>query len=229
VPDSSTPAAERFSVKVDMHMHSMWSGDCTTTPDELAAAVAQSGVDVLCVTDHNTIVGAQRFAESGELGCRIIVGEELRTAAGEIIGLFLSDHLPFGLSPVEAVAGIRDQGGLVYIPHPFDPVRNCLNEDVLRGLAADGGIDAVEVFNAKTSLQSLNQKAADFAAEFRLLSGAGSDAHVPGALGSAYVEVPDFTDAASFREALRAAVVRGRYYDEPRPWRPRIVPSTRTS
>ena len=210
-------------------MHSMWSGDCTTTPDELAEAVRRSGIDVLCVTDHNTIVGALRFAETGELGCRIVVGEELRTGAGEIIGLFLSEHLPFGLSPVDAVTRIRDQGGIVYIPHPFDPVRNCLNEDVLRGLAGDGGIDAVEVFNAKTSLQSLNQKAADFAAEFGLLAGAGSDAHVPGALGAAYAEMPDFTDAASFRRALGAAVVHGYHYDEPRPWRPRIVPSTKTT
>src|SRR4051812_46338105 len=157
-----------------MHMHSMWSGDCTTTPDELAEALATSGVDVLCVTDHNTIAGAVRFAESGELGCRVIIGEELRTGSGEIIGLFLSDHLPFGLSAVDAVTRIRDQGGVVYLPHPFDPVRHCLNEDVLRGLAADGGIDAVEVFNAKTSLQSLNARANAFADEFALLKGAGS-------------------------------------------------------
>src|SRR5438552_4462651 len=96
-------------VRVDMHLHSMWSGDCTTTPEELAAAVAASGLDVLCVTDHNGMAGALRFAASGELGCRIVVGEELRTGAGEIIGLFLTEHLPFGLSPVEAVGRIRDQ------------------------------------------------------------------------------------------------------------------------
>jgi predicted metal-dependent phosphoesterase TrpH len=221
--------AAKFGVRVDMHMHSMWSGDCTTTPDELAEAVARSGIDVLCVTDHNTIAGAQRFAASGELGCRVIVGEELRTGSGEIIGLFLSEHLPFGLSPVDAVTRIREQGGLVYIPHPFDPVRNCLKEDVLRGLAADGGIDAVEVFNAKTSLQSLNKKADDFAMEFGLLRGGGSDAHVPGAIGSAFAEVHDFTDAATFRLALAQAVVQGRHYDEPRPWQARIVPSTKPS
>src|SRR3954453_16358098 len=210
-----------------MHMHSMWSGDATTTPDELAEAVAETGIDVLCLTDHNTVNGALELAESGVLGCRVVVGEELRTAAGEIIGLFLPERLPFGLSPADAVTRIRDQGGIVYIPHPFDPIRHCLNEDALRGLAADGGIDAVEVFNAKTSLQSLNQKADDFAAEFGLLRGGGSDAHVPGALGAAYAEVPDFTDAASFREALGAADVHGRHYDEPRPWRARIVPSTK--
>src|SRR4051812_48915012 len=97
-------------VRVDMHTHSMWSGDSTTTPDELAQAVADSGIDVLCLTDHNTIAGALRMAESGQLGCRVIVGEEVRTTAGEIIGLFLTDHLPFGLPPAEAVARIRDQG-----------------------------------------------------------------------------------------------------------------------
>src|SRR3954463_8926050 len=161
-----------------MQLHSMWSGDCTTPPEELAEAVAVSGIDVLCVTDHNTIAGAVRFADSGELGCRIVVGEERRTGAGDSIRLFATDHLRFGLSPVEAVTRIRDQGGIVYIPHPFDPVRNCLNEDVLRGVGVDGGIDPVEVFNAKTSLQSLNQKADDFATEFGLLRGAGSDAHV---------------------------------------------------
>ena len=213
-------------VRVDMHLHSMWSGDCTTTPDELAGAVAASGLDVICLTDHNGMTGALRFAESGELPCRVVVGEELRTGAGEIIGLFLTDHLPFGLSPVEAVTRIRDQGGLVYIPHPFDPVRNCLNEDVLLGLAADGGIDAVEVVNAKTSLQSLNRKAAEFAAEFGLPAGAGSDAHVPDALGAAFVEVADFGDAASFLAALGDAEVHGRHFDPPRPWRPRIVPAT---
>src|SRR3954462_309067 len=172
-----------------MHLHSMWSGDCTTTVDELAEAVAESGIDVLCLTDHNTVNGAVELAASGALGCRVVVGEELRTAAGEMIGLFLTERLPFGLSPVEAVPRIRDQGGLVYVPHPFDPMRNCLREDVLRGLAADGGLDAVEVFNAKTSLPSLNRKAAEFAAEHGLPGGAGSDGHVPSALGAAYVEM----------------------------------------
>src|SRR3954453_10178389 len=175
-----------------MHMHSMWSGDATTTPDELAEAVAETGIDVLCLTDHNTVNGALELASSGALGCRVVVGEELRTAAGEIIGLFLTERLPFGLSPVDAVTRIREQGGLVYVPHPFDPRRHCLREDVLRGLAADGGIDAVEVFNAKTSLASLQQRAAALAEEFGLAGGAGSDAHVPDAIGAAYVEVDDF-------------------------------------
>jgi predicted metal-dependent phosphoesterase TrpH len=206
----------------------MWSGDCTTTPDELRAGVGEAGLDVLCLTDHNSTAGADRFAASGELGCRVVVGEELRTGAGEIIGLFLTERLPSGLTPVQAVERIRDQGGLVYVPHPFDPVRNCLREDVLHGLAADGGLDAVEVCNAKTSLASLNRRAAEFAATHGLPGGAGSDSHVPDALGAAYVDMPDFHDAPSFLAALGQARVRGHHFDAARPWRPRIVPSTKT-
>src|SRR4051812_15594958 len=81
-------------VRVDMHSHTMWSGDSTTTPDELEAAVLDSGIDVLCVTDHNAIRGAQELA--GRLPCRVVVGEELRTHAGEVIGLFLTERVPFG-------------------------------------------------------------------------------------------------------------------------------------
>jgi predicted metal-dependent phosphoesterase TrpH len=207
----------------------MWSGDATTTPDELREAIEESQIDVLCITDHGTINGAVELARAGDLGCRVVVGEEVRTAAGEIIGLFLSERLPFGMKPAEAVAAIRGQGGLVYVPHPFDPVRHCLAEDALEGLAADGGLDAVEVLNAKVSLDHLNRRAHDFAATHGLPGGAGSDAHVASAVGAAYVEMPDFDDAspASFLQSLRAGRVVGHHYDAPRQWRPRVVPSTK--
>jgi predicted metal-dependent phosphoesterase TrpH len=210
-----------------MHLHTMWSGDATTTPEELAAAVAQTGIDVLCITDHSTVNGALELAASGVLGCRVVVGEELRTWAGELIGLFLTERIPFGLKPDEFVAAVRGQGGIVYVPHPFDPMRHCLREDVLRSLAASGGIDAVEGRNAKTSLDSMNERAMAFAAEFGLAVGAGSDSHEPSALGAAYVEVPDFTDASSFLTALSHGTLMGHHYDAPRRWQPRIVPSTK--
>ena len=107
----------------------MWSGDSTTTPDELIETVDQSGIDVLCITDHNAIKGAVQLQD--ELPCRVVVGEELKTHAGELIGLFLTERIPQGIPPVEAARRIRDQGGIVYIPHPFDPLRNNLREDVL--------------------------------------------------------------------------------------------------
>lgn len=212
-------------LRVDMHTHTMWSGDCTTTPEELEEAVAAAGIDVLCITDHNTVNGA--VALQDRLPCRVVVGQEVRTTAGELIGLFVHERLPHGIPAPAAVERIRDQGGIVYVPHPYDPMRHCIKEDVLDGLLADGGIDALEVLNAKTSLSHLNQRAAETAARWGLPGGAGSDAHVPGAFGAAFAEVPGFDpdSPAAFLESLRAGRVVGHHWDRARPWRPRIVPS----
>jgi predicted metal-dependent phosphoesterase TrpH len=210
-------------VRVDLHSHTMWSGDSTTTPEELHAAVIDAGLDVLCITDHNAIAGAERLA--AELPCRVIIGEELRTTAGELIGLFLTERVPFGLSPHQAAAAMRAQGAITYVPHPFDPMRHALAESATRALAADGLLDAVEVFNAKTALRHLNDRALALAVELGLPAGAGSDAHVPGGLGAAYVEMPDFDGPSAFLAALAAGVVVGHHWDQPRPWTARIVPS----
>ena len=98
-PHLATPIAAG-RVRVDLHSHTMWSGDSTTTPDELATSIVESGIDVLCITDHNAIAGAVELVD--RLPCRVVVGEELRTAAGEIIGLFLVERVPSGLGHVEA-------------------------------------------------------------------------------------------------------------------------------
>ena len=211
-------------VRVDLHAHTMWSGDATTTPEELEVAVAAAGIDVLCITDHGTVNGARALAD--RLPCRVVVGEELRTVAGELIGLFLTERLPWGLAPDVVAERIREQGGLVYVPHPFDPTRHCLREAELRDLVARELVDAVEVFNAKTPLASLNERALAFAREVGLPSGAGSDAHVPEALGAAYVEMPDFDGPTSFLASLAEGRVVGHHFDRARAWRPRIVPST---
>lgn len=213
-------------VRVDLHSHTMWSGDSTTTPDEVAEAVVASGLDVLCITDHNAIRGAVELAS--QLSCRVIIGEELRTHAGEIIGLFLSERIPMGTPPAAAAAAIREQGGVVYVPHPFDPMRRNMAEPALYELAQAGLLDAVEVLNAKTSLRSLNERAGHFAEEFDLAAGAGSDAHVPDALGAAYVEMPDFDGPADFLAKLRLGRVVGHHWDQHRPWSPRILPSVST-
>jgi predicted metal-dependent phosphoesterase TrpH len=202
----------------------MWSGDSTTTPDELEKAIVATGIDVLCITDHNAIKGAVALID--RLPCRVVVGEELKTHAGEIIGLFLTEHIPFGIAPREAAKRIRDQGAIVYVPHPFDPLRNNLSRSALDDLVENGLVDAIEVFNAKTSLASLNRQAADYAREHDLAGGAGSDAHVPDALGAAFVEMNDFDSPASFLANLRRAAVVGHHADPARVWTPRIVPST---
>lgn len=208
----------------------MWSGDSTTTPEELAAAARDAGLDVLCITDHATIAGARRIAASGELGCRVVVGQEQRTPDGELIGLFLTERLPAGLPSAASLArAVREQGGLVYVPHPFDPMRHRIRAEALRALVEEGLVDVVEVLNAKTSLSHLNEEAAEFAREHELAAGAGSDAHVPEALGAAFVEMPDFADgdAAAFLAALRAGQAVGHHSDPPRGWKARVVPSTR--
>jgi predicted metal-dependent phosphoesterase TrpH len=204
----------------------MWSGDSTTTEDELVDAVVASAIDVLCITDHHAIDGARQLRHA--LPCRVVVGEEIRSTQGEIIGLFLSERIPFGLTPHDTAARIREQGGVVYIPHPFDPMRRNLVEPALEQLVAEGLVDALEVRNAKTSLDSLNRRAQSFVETHALAAGAGSDAHVPDAIGAAYAEVPDFDGPASFLDSLRAGSVTGHHSDPPRAWRARIVPSTAT-
>ncbi|MBK5331494.1 MAG: PHP domain-containing protein [Ilumatobacteraceae bacterium] len=211
-------------VRVDMHSHTMWSGDSTTTPDEIAGAVAEAGIDVLCITDHNAIKGAVDLVD--RLPCRVIVGEELRTHAGEIIGLFLNERIPVGVQPDEAAQAIRAQGGIVYIPHPFDPMRRNISEPALDALIDARLVDAIEVINAKTSLRSLNERAASIAVAHDLAAGAGSDAHVPDAIGAAYVEMPDFDGPDDFLAKLRLGRPVGHYWDEPRPWSSRILPGT---
>ncbi|MCP3934063.1 MAG: PHP domain-containing protein [Actinomycetia bacterium] len=232
-PRSSEEAIERHphlaharmadKLRVDMHTHTMWSGDSTTTPDEVREAIEGAALDVLCVTDHHTIEGALRL--ENVLPCRVVVGEEVRTHTGELIGLFLDERIPQGLAAAETAKRIRDQGAIVYVPHPFDPMRCNIEESSLYELAEAGLIDAVEVLNAKTSLESLNARARRFADEFDLAAGAGSDAHVAEALGSAYVEMDLFDDARSFLAALRSSAVIGHHSDPPRRWRPRIIPS----
>jgi hypothetical protein len=206
-----------------MHSHTMWSGDSTTTPEELATAITESGIDVLCITDHNATKGARELVD--RLPCRVIVGEELRTSAGEVIGLFLTEHIPAGTEPRAAAAAIRDQGGLVYIPHPFDPMRRNISAKALDSLLDAGLVDAIEVINAKTSLRSLNERAAAIAARYDVAAGAGSDGHVPDALGAAYVEMPDFDGPDDFLAKLRLGRVVGHHWDEPRPWSSRVLPS----
>jgi predicted metal-dependent phosphoesterase TrpH len=195
------------------------SGDAITTLDQLAERAAQERIDVVCITDHN-VTSAAMSAAAGGLdglvgldglgGLRVIVGEEIRTQAGEVIGLFLTERIPYVLPVAEVVGRIRDQSALVYLPHPFDPGRGSLGAAADR-LCADGMTDIVEVFNAKIADQALNEQAVALAARWDLPGGAGSDAHDPPGIGAAYLEMPDFDGPASFLTSLRSARMAGEY------------------
>jgi predicted metal-dependent phosphoesterase TrpH len=197
-------------IKVDCHLHTALSGDAVTTIDELAERVRQERLDVICITDHNVTAAAVQAAERG-IGARVIVGEEIRTTDGDIIGLFLTERIPYVLPLAEAIAKIRERGGLVYLPHPFDPGRSTLKPSISERLCAEGIADVVEVFNAKIEDQRHNRQAALLAARYDLPGGAGSDAHDPEGIGAAYLEMPDFDGPADFLASLRHASVVGEY------------------
>ena len=194
-------------VRVDCHLHTVASGDAVTTLEQLAERARQAGLDVVCITDHNEISAA---VAARDLGVRIVVGEEIRTPDGDMIGLFLTERVPYVLPVAEVVARIRAQGGLVYAPHPFDQDRSSLGR-VLPELCAAGAVDIVEVFNAKTATREPNERAAALATAYALPGGAGSDAHDPPGIGAAYLEMPDFDGPASFLAALADARITGEY------------------
>ncbi len=196
-------------VRVDCHLHTAVSGDAVTTLDELAERVTQERLDVICITDHN-VTSAAVAATERDIGARVIVGEEIRTRDGDVIGLFLNERIPYVLPLAEVIGLIRGQGGLVYLPHPFDPGRSSLGE-VAGTLCAVGLADIVEVFNAKIQDPALNQRAAEVAARYGLPGGAGSDAHDPDGIGAAYLEMPDFDGPREFLAALAQAEVTGEH------------------
>jgi predicted metal-dependent phosphoesterase TrpH len=220
--DSRRLARPRGWVRVDCQLHTVWSGDSSTTLEQLAARVAAVGLDVVCITDHHSVEGAWRAIECG-IGARVVVGEEVRTHAGELIGLFLTERIPYVLPVEEVVDRIRDQGGLVYAPHPLDRHRRGVGERRLTELAASGAIDVVEVFNAKVREAPDNEGAAEIARRFGLPAGAGSDAHDPEGVGAAYLEMPDFDGPVSFLAGLRSARVVGQLREHA----PRYLPGPR--
>jgi predicted metal-dependent phosphoesterase TrpH len=196
-------------IRVDCHLHTAASGDAVTTIEEVADRARQHEIDVVCVTDHNVTSAAVAAAER-DIGVRVVIGEEIRTPEGDVIGLFLSERVPYVLPLAEVVSRVRGQGGLVYLPHPFDPGRSSLG-DAAERLCAAGLADVVEVFNAKIEDQARNQRAADLAGRYELPGAAGSDAHDPEGVGAAYLDMPAFDGPADFLASLRQAVITGEY------------------
>jgi predicted metal-dependent phosphoesterase TrpH len=195
-------------VKVDMHTHSEYSPDSRTPLSRQAAAVKAAGLNVICATDHNTIEGALRLREMAD-GFRVIVGEEVSSRDGEIVGLFLEKPVPRDLSAEETIQRIHDQGGIVSVPHPFSRNRLFhLRRSVLERVWRD--IDCIEVFNAREAFTSDNLKAAAFAKEKELPGAVGSDAHRASEIGRAWVEIDDFTGRDDFLAALREGSVIGK-------------------
>jgi hypothetical protein len=192
-------------IRVDLHNHTHYSPDSILSPKQFAREARRRHLDVIAVTDHNTIRGALAVRELADFP--VIIGEEIRSADGEVLGLFLSQGVPKGLSASETIARIKHQGGLVGVPHPFDFLRSALRCDVMTALIDQ--IDFVEALNARIVFSSHNDRAREFASSHGKPTTAGSDAHSPREVGRCYVEMPPFEGQRDFIAALGGARLRG--------------------
>ena len=195
--------ASRDHIHVDLHMHTDHSHDCATPVDVLLESAKAAGLGAIAITDHNEISGALEAAERAN-GIKVIVAEEVKTAdQGEVIGLFIKEKIERGMTLEETIAEIRRQGGLVYVPHPFDRMHAVPDYEHMLDIVEE--IDAIEVFNPRVAISSFNEEAARFAAKYRIVAGAGSDSHVAQGLGSVKIRMRDFDGPEEFLESLREA------------------------
>ena len=206
-PRRDDPLANRDWITVDLHLHTDWSHDCSIPAAELVEHAEAIGLGGIAVTDHNVFGGALEAAELARGRDLIVIpGEEVKTNnQGEVIGLFLDEEIPRGMTFADTIAAIREQGGLVYLPHPFDRLHAIPDPSTVHRHLAE--IDVFEVYNARLLRDSFNDEALRFARKYRLLQGAGSDAHVLQGLGTGAVRMRRFDGPEEFVLALRTAEI----------------------
>ncbi len=193
----------RGFIHCDLHMHTDHSPDCATPVDVLLETAKRRGLGAIAVTDHNEISGAHE-AHARANGIKVIVSEEVKTAyEGEVIGLFIKEKIPRGMSLKETIDAIHAQGGLAYVPHPFDRLHSVPDYEHLLKVVED--IDVLEVFNARVAVPGFNEEARRFAAKYQVVAGAGSDSHVTQGLGTVKIRMRDFDGPEEFLESLRDA------------------------
>ena len=193
-------------IKVDLHVHTACSVDGTMSPEEVVDAALLKGIGGLAITDHNTIAGALALQKIAPFA--VIVGQEVSTSDGEVLGLFLREGVPRGLSAMETVRLIKEQGGLVGVPHPFDRLRGeSLDVSVLQKIADT--LDFVEILNGRVTLDRDNRRACEFAGSRGLAATAGSDAHSKREVGQVYVGMDTLGGRDQFLQQLRNGRVQG--------------------
>jgi len=201
------PLANRDWIVCDLHMHTSRSHDCAVEVDDLLDRAEAEGLGAIAVTDHNVFGGAQEAAELARgRALTVISGEEIKTdRQGEVIGLFLEREIPPRLSFTDTIAAIKEQGGLVYLPHPFDRLHAIPDPATLHRHL--GEIDVFEVYNARLLFEAYNDEALRFARKYNLTMGAGSDAHVLQGVGTGAVRMRRFDGPEDFLISLRSAEI----------------------
>ncbi|MHB8104786.1 MAG: PHP-associated domain-containing protein [Dehalococcoidales bacterium] len=194
-------------LKADLHIHSRYSMDCQTPLDKIISRCQQLGIKCVAIADHGTAEGGLTMQKIAPF--KVIVAEEILTTEGEIMGMFLKETIPSGITPREAIKRIREQGGLVNIPHPFETIRgSALKDKVIDEIAED--IDLMEVLNSRSPFPANSNKARDFAEKHGIPGGAGSDAHTIYEIGNAYIEIPDFNTKDEFLKAVAQGKIHGK-------------------
>ena len=194
-------------LKADLHIHTEYSSDCNTPLEKIINRCLEIGINCIAIADHGTAEGALKM--QGLAPFKVIVAEEILTPHGEIIGMFLKETIPSGLSVEQTISQIRTQGGLVCIPHPFDTFRpSALDSGIIEEIVDQ--IDIIEAFNSRAPLLQSSTKAQTFADKYGIAKSAGSDAHTIGEIGNAYMEMPEFNGRDDFLQALRTGKVVGR-------------------
>ena len=192
-------------LRADLHIHTCYSMDSAMKLEEVIERCLKTGINCIAVADHGVIGGAVKLKEMAPFP--VIVAEEILTHSGEVMGLFLTEEIPSNMSVRETIVRIKDQGGLVCIPHPFDRIRmSAFRNQMLEEFLPD--IDIIEVFNSRNLFPGASAKARGLAQKYGLAGSAGSDAHTPGEIGNAYVEMPEFDGRDDFLESL----VRGKVF-----------------
>jgi hypothetical protein len=194
------PPVRRQMVEVDLHMHTSHSHDCATDPEALVDHCIAQGLGAIAITDHNEISGAFEAAALGK-PITVIVGEEVKTAQGEVIGLFLTERIEKGMPMADTILEIQRQGGLVLMPHPFDRLHTIPDSSTL--LRHLDEIDIFEVYNSRLLFDSFNDDALRFATKYNLVQSAGSDAHVLQGIGTAINRIPAFDGPEEFLVSMR--------------------------
>ena len=199
-------------IDIDLHMHTDHSSDCATPVEVLIETARDRGFGAIAITDHNEVSGAFAAAKVAEGidDFKIIIAEEVKTAEqGEVIGLFIKEKIPRGMTMAETIAEIRRQGGLVYVPHPFDRMHSVPDYEHLLDMVEE--IDLIEVFNPRVAITSFNEEAERFARKYNITPAAGSDNHVAQGLGSVRIRLHDFDGPEEFLESMRDAEITRRH------------------
>jgi predicted metal-dependent phosphoesterase TrpH/glycosyltransferase involved in cell wall biosynthesis len=200
------PLADRPMILADLHMHTEHSHDCAVPVEDLLEHAERIGLGAIAVTDHNVFSGAEEAVELARARDLVVIpGEEVKTDAGEVIGLFIHEEIQRGLSMGDTIAAIREQGGIVYLPHPFDRLHTIPDPRTLHRHLAE--IDVFEVYNARLLLEGMNEEALRFARKYNLTMGAGSDAHVLQGVGTGLVRLRAFETPEEFLISLRSAEI----------------------